>query len=224
MSHESLSPTAECASPPKRWQFRLWHLFAVTTYVAVVIAVARKWGIETLPVTIGVSISWLNYSGVFSFLQRGKLQLATLFTAWGMFLGSLFLPTHTGWEPPGWFAVWWVLISPVALVLDQHWLEFTKSLCWVPLIDAANLSQLLLPFTAIRLQMGRGKYLATVNCVSMVAVWAIAGPTAASGYILWSISFLLALTAMPLNRKTLLIMYLILASQITYWLIVGERW
>jgi hypothetical protein len=77
-------------TPPNRWQFRLWHLFAVTTYVAVVIAVARKWGIETLPVTIGVSISWLNYNGVFSFLQRGKLQLATLFMAWGLFWAPSF--------------------------------------------------------------------------------------------------------------------------------------
>ena len=224
MSHDSLPPTAENAFPPKRWQFRLWHLFALMTYVAVVVAMATRWGIETLPTTIGLGIAWLNYFGALSILQRGKVQLAVLFIACGMFLVSLFLPTHSQWGVEGWFAVWWVLMTPAALAYDQHWREFAKSLCWVLLIDTANLSQFLLPVTAIRLQMGRGKYLAAMNCVSMVAVWAIAGTTATSGYIVWSISFLLGLTAMPLNRVTLVVMHIILASQIAYWLIFPERW
>jgi hypothetical protein len=223
MSHESLLLTAEIASPPNRWQFRLWHLFAVTTYVGIVIAVARRWGIETLPATIGLGIAWLNYRGALWFLQRGKLQLVVLCIAWGMFLGSLFLPTHTYWEPEGWRAAWMVLYLPVDLAWRQEWLELIEFLCWAPLIDAANLSQLLLPVTAIRLQMKRGKYLAAVNCVSMVAVWALAGPTAASGYILWSISFLLGLTAMPLNRATLLSMHIALVVQLVVQWTIGSR-
>jgi hypothetical protein len=225
MSHESLPPTAESASPPKRWQFRLWHLFAVTTYVAVVIAMARRWGIETLPVTIGIGIAWLNFAGALSFLQQGKLQLAILFVAWGMFLGSLFLPTHTEWGVPGYAAAWFVLGAPLDICRRPNWLlQLTKYLCWALFIDVANVLQLLLPVTAVRLLIGRGKYLAAVNCVSMVAVWAIAGPTAASGYILWCASFLLTLAAMPLNRATLVVMHIALATQIAYWLITGEHW
>jgi hypothetical protein len=223
MPTETLPPTQKSASPPPPWQFRLWHLFALMTYVAVVVAVARKWGIETLPMTIGLGIAWLNYSGALWFLQRGKLQLAVLFIAWGLFLGSLFLPTHTQWAPEGWLAAWWVLYLPVEVVKQQSWEEIPKFLCWVPVIDAANLSQLLLPLTAIRLQMNRGKYLVAVDCVSMVAVWMFADQTAASGYILWCISFLLALTAMPLNRTTLLLMHLNLAGQFAFQWMVGNR-
>lgn len=223
MSKVSPLSTAENAAPSTRWQFRLWHLFALMTYVAVVVAVARKWGIETLPVTIGLGIAWLNYSGAIWFLQRRKLQLAVLFFAWGMFLGSLLLPTHTGWEIPGWLGAWVVLCAPVDNALHHDWFQVAKLLSWVPLIDTANLSQLLLPITAIRLRIDRGKFLAAVNCVSMVAFWTLAGPTVASGYVVWSISFLLVLTAMPLNRATLMVMHVTLASQIAFWLISGDH-
>jgi len=221
MSRDSLQPKTEAPSPPRRWQFRLWHLFALMTYVAVVVAVAQWRGIATLAMSLGLGIAWLNFFGTLSFLQRGKLQLATLFIAWGMFLGSLFLPTHTELAPQGWEAAWFVLCAPVNGVREQEWWGLASFLCWGSFIDAANLSQLLLPVTAVRLYLGRGQYLGMVNCVSMVAVWAFAGPTAASGYILWCASFLLALTAMPLNRATLVVMHLTLAGQVAYWLISG---
>jgi hypothetical protein len=171
-----IQPSAESASPPKRWQFRLWHLFALMSYVAVVAGVARWWGIETLAVSFGLGVAWLNYWGGLSFFQRGKPQLATLGIAWGMFLVSLFLPVDTNWSPEGYVAAWFVLTAPVNLAWRQDWLELFKVLCWVPLIDVANFLQLMLPVTAVRLQMGRGKYVAAVHCVSMVAVWTIADP------------------------------------------------
>lgn len=218
------TPASESPVVTPRWQFRLRHLFALMTYVAVVVAVATRWGIETLPTTIGLGIAWLNYLGILLFLQRGKLQLVVLFIAWGMFLVSMFLPTHTTWGVPGWFGVYWALTTPITAACQKNWRVLLSVLWYAPVIDVANLSQLLLPVTATRLRMGRGKYLAAVNCISMVAVWAIAGPTAASGYIVWSISFLLGLTAMPLTRVTLVVMHIILASQIAYWLIFPGRW
>src|SRR5689334_11027900 len=98
---EKPSVAGEAPDGKRRWQFRLWHLFALMTYTALVVAVATRWGIETLPVSIGVGITWLNFFGGLWFLQRGKLQLATLLIAWVLFLVSLFLPTHTMWGVPG---------------------------------------------------------------------------------------------------------------------------
>lgn len=211
MPTDSPSPTEESASQPNHWQFRLWHLFAVMSYVAVVAGVARWWGIETLAVSLGLGIAWLNYCGWLSYFQRGKPQLATLGIAWGMFLTSLFLPVDTFWAPQGYVAAWFVLSAPVDLVWRQRWLELIKVLCWIPLIDAANLLQFLLPVTAVRLQWGRGKYLVAVHCVSMVAVWILANAQSASGYILWCASFLVTLIAFPLSRPTLIAMHFALA-------------
>jgi len=191
------------------------------TYAAVVAAAVKWWGTPSLATTLGVGVMWLNFSGALSILQKGKMQLVMLLVAWVMFLGSMFLPTHTMWGSAGWEAAWSTLTFPVRAWEPSA--EYFEFLIWVLVIDLANVAQLLLPLTAIRLQRKQGKNLAFALCASMPAVWAFAGPTAASGYILWCASFLLALTAIPLNRVTLVTMHVVLASQYTFWLIFPMR-
>lgn len=91
------------------WQFRLWHLFAMTTYVAVVMAAVMWWGTQTLPITVGAGLMWLNYSGVFTRLQTGRIQAALLLAAWIAFIVSMFLPCETQWGAPGWMGAWMYL-------------------------------------------------------------------------------------------------------------------
>ena len=211
MASEQTTSNATTASPAIPWQFRLWHLFALTTYVAVVMAVMMWLGARTLPITVGVGLMWLNYSGVFAWLQTGRIQAALLLTAWISFIVSMFLPCTTQLDAPGWVGAWVYLVMIPGGMIE---LEFQLALIVVLTVDLANLLQALLPLHVWRLSKGKGHWLRRTSCVSMVGVWAIADNSAASGYCVWCASFLLALVALPLKLKTLLAMAALLLLEL----------
>ena len=95
-STEIQRATAENAPPPQRWQFRLWHMFALTTYVAVILGIATWQGPPTLMVTLGLGVAILSHLGAFERLQQGRTQLILVGVAWVTYLVSLCTPCTTG--------------------------------------------------------------------------------------------------------------------------------
>ena len=197
----------EIPSPPKRWQFRLWHLFALTTYVAVVLGIATWQGPPTLMVTLGLGLALLSHLKAFEPFQRGRTPLVLVGLAWVTFLVSLCTPCATGLTTIlGWEAAWFYYWAPVSEMFDKDQTLQPVAWPWVVSVDLSNLLQALLPLYLWRLRQGRGRVLATLNCLAMVAPWItlIFAPQLLVGYYLWCISFMLLVIAVPVSRGTLI--------------------
>jgi hypothetical protein len=207
MSKDFLDPKSETPSPPKRWQFRLWHLFALTTYAAVVLGIATWQGPPTLMVTLGLGLALLSHLKAFEPLQRGRAQFALIGVAWVTYLVSFCTPCTTGtFTVFGWQAAWMYLGAPVAALFEKDSSFDTLAWPWVVSVDLSNLLQAVLPLHLWRLRLGRGRVLATLSCLAMVAPWVtlIVATDLFVAYYLWCISFMLLVIAVPVSRGTLI--------------------
>jgi hypothetical protein len=184
----------------RRWQFRLWHLFVLTTYVAVVAAVVKTHGASTLVLGTGLLIAVLNRLGVFCSLQAGRGQTMALASAWCLFLISLALPSVVIFGPVrGFAALWTALLIPWESITSGD--ASAAGLVIFLAIDTANIAMILLPLLLWRLSRARGQILSSILCVAMVAPWCAGWDTQfLVGYYVWSASFMVALIAIPVSR------------------------
>ena len=184
-----------------RWQFKLQHLFGLTTIAAIGAALLARWGWGTLLTSAGFLIAWLNLCGAFAGFQKEPRQIILLCLAWGMFLLSLALPSLTIFGPVyGYGAAWIAMMAPLDAVKDE---AFHRHMFWYLTVDVANLSAALLPLLIWRLRCGRGRWSAMVHCVSLVATpFPFWDTPMLVGYYVWCASFLLALIAIPIGPRT----------------------
>src|SRR5262245_21501359 len=192
----TLTPTL----PIPKTQFRLWHLFALTTIAAVAAAFAVYFGPGTLVLSVGLIIAWLNVCGLFQVVQHGRKQAVVLWLAWLAFLVSLALPSVQVMKPvSGAWAAWFVIAMPVESVLKNREIR----LSWIIFlgVNIANSLMVLLPLLIWRKSRGLGQWLTSALCIAMPAVWCIAcNPKGLLvGYFVWSASFGLALIALPIR-------------------------
>jgi hypothetical protein len=192
------------------WQFRLWHLFAAMSYVALCAAFARYRGWGTLLTTLGLGVAILNFVGCFAPLQTGRRQRLLLWLAWCAFLVSLCLPsvrvlsTVYGWE-----AAWVVLVGPWERILRG---EFDpRATIWIA-DSLANLLLVSVPFLVWRFSRNGGRWYAAALIAAMPAPWLTVwrdDPMGLyAGFYVWCASFYGALLALPLRRGTLAAMWL----------------
>ena len=199
---ESAIAPVEAAERP-RWQFGLAHLFGLTTLSAIAAALVAAFGPGTLPISIGVSLAGISFAGLLRPLQTGRRQAVTLWLAWAAFLLSLALPSlHIFGPVAGWEAGWFVLVAPVDAARKGELLHV--QLLWLLMLDLANLLAILLPLLVWRLRRGGGEWYAAVLCVAMISPWSVGWDSPMlPGYYVWCLSFLLALVALPIGRRTL---------------------
>jgi hypothetical protein len=214
------APLPRKATAPPRWQFGLAHLFGLTTLSAIAAALVAAFGLGSLPISIGVSLAGVNYAGLLRPLQSGRPQAALLWLAWATFLISLALPSlHVFGPVAGWEAGWAVLAMPVEAVRKGDLLHV--QLLWFLMLDLANLLAVLLPLLVWRLRRSGGRWYAAVLCVVTISPWSVGWDTPMlPGYYVWCLSFLLALAALPIGRKTLAAMFasLLLHAAAAVWL------
>lgn len=209
MSNDSLPPIAESASPPKRWQFRLCHLFALMTYVAFALGITTWQGPSTLMVSLGLGVALFSHLGAFERLQQGRTQLILVGVAWVTYLVSLCAPCAVGVVTLfGWEAAWSYLWEPVSAIFTQQATLRPFTWPWLWSINLANVLQLTLPLLIWRLSRGRGEVLFVFICLAMVGPWTtlIIAPGLYVAYYIWCISFMLLVMAVQVNRATLIAM------------------
>jgi hypothetical protein len=219
MTADTPTSALKTASPPQHWQFRLWHLFGLMTYVAVMLGVATWQGPPTLMVTLGLGVAILSHLGAFERLQQGRTQLVLVGIAWVTYLVSLCTPCTTGtFTVFGWQAAWTYLAGPFAALfsLERNFDIQLHAWPWVTSVDLANVLQAALPLLMWRLSRNRGKVLSVLICLAIVGPWTTL--VMANGlfvaYYIWCISFMLVVMAVPVNRWTLLSMAGLSALQI----------
>jgi hypothetical protein len=214
------APLPRKATAPPRWQFGLAHLFGLTTLSAIAAALVAAFGLGTLPISIGVSLAGINFAGLLRPVQSGRRQAALLWLAWAAFLLSLALPSlHVFGPVAGWDALWFVLVMPFDAAREADLLHVP--LLWFLMLDVANLLAILLPVLVWRLRRGRGQWYAAALCVAMISPWSVSWDTVMlPGYYVWCVSFLLALAALPIERKTLaaMIVSLLIHAAAAVWL------
>lgn len=189
-------------------QFRLVHLFVLTTLSAVAAACFTAWGVGTLPMSVGLIAAWLNACGAFRAVQRGRRQAVLLWIAWVVYLLSLALPCMQIFSSPirGWEAAWAVLGLPLNAVTEGKGLGLLGLLhspggLWYLLLNLANLLAVSLPLLIWRLRRGGGQWLALALCLAATGPWSVAWDGSMGvGYYVWCASFLIAVVALPLNR------------------------
>ena len=196
------------------WQFRLWHIFALTTFVAVAAALVRVCGPRLLMPLTGLLLARLNYGGLFRIFQT-RWRVYVWPCAWLAFLISLGLPSIRVFGPVlGIYAAWIALTAPFNMItrlspdhLAYDWTWATQSSYYLT-ITLANLLMLLLPVVHYRISCGRGQTLSTALCISMVMPWSTFIPAgdALPGYYLWCGSFALALVSLSVTWQTLVAM------------------
>ena len=211
-----IQPTA----PLNRWQFRLWHLFALMTYVAVVLGIASWQGPQTLMVTLGLGLALFSHLGAFERLQKGRTQLIVVGVAWVTYLISLCTPCGTGtFTVFGWQAAWTYLAGPFAepFLTEAFFHPRLQAWPWLLSVDLANVLQAALPLLLWRLSRGRGHVLAMVSCLAMVGPWTtlVMATWLYVAYYIWCVSFMLLVIAVPVNRLTLLGMIGLAVLQVT---------
>ncbi len=207
MSGNSDEPQSqrEIATVPARWQFRLWHLFALTTYVAVVTGIATWLGPQSLMLTFAWGVALVNFSGGMACLQTRKVQSWMLGAAWLTFLVSLLLPCTTGSFTVFGCQAAWVFLTVLFESLGDPDSDRFGNIVWTIAIDVANVLQAVLPLIIWRLRTALGKCLAAVLCATSTSVFftLIFEPYLFVAYYFWCASFLLVLAAVPIGRKTL---------------------
>jgi hypothetical protein len=224
MPTETLPPTQKNASPPPPWQFRLWHLFALMTYVAVMLGVATWQGPETLMVTTGLGIALLSHLGAFQELQQGRRQAALVGLAWILYLVSLCTPCEREYDVFGWQAAMIYLSIPVEVIYKADASKIAPhGLPWLVCIDLSNVLQAILPLHIWRLSRGRGQMLALLSCLAMVGPWTTLAlaPGLFVGYYVWCASFMVLVIALPVNRATLICMASLAILLIAIFRVVG---
>jgi len=185
------------------WQFRLSHLFYLTTLSAVAAAIAVAFGPGSLLISNGLIVAWLNWCGALEPLQRGQRQMILLGLAWNVFLVSLALPSvHVFGPVAGWGAAWWAFIGPLEEIRKG---EIQKpALLWYLGINLANALIVLLPLLMWRLRRGGGQWLSAALCLAMIFPWSVGWQTSMlPGYYVWCAGFYLALLALPIRTNTL---------------------
>jgi hypothetical protein len=192
--------------PANSFQFRLQHLFGLTTIAAVAAALAARDGSGTLLTSAGFLVAWLNLCGAFRGVQAGLRRDVILWLAWSLFLLSLALPSLTVFGPVlGYGAAWIALAMPFEHALKGDVLR--PALIWYLAINIANGLALLLPLLIWRLRRGQGRWLSATLAISMVAPWFACWDTPLlAGYYVWCASFLLALTSIRIGPRTLVAM------------------
>jgi hypothetical protein len=182
-----------------RWQFRLRHLFAVTTTAAIGSAFVASFGSGAVITLIGSIVACLNLLGMLAPLQRGRPQAVVLGLAWIAFLASLALPSVTILGPAyGYGLAWFSIIAPIQTVIHN---EIEPEAVPYGLMGCANVLMALMPLLVWRLAIGRGQRWCTALCLVIVAPWVAGwGAGLLVGYYVWGASFILALVAIPLRK------------------------
>jgi len=194
-------PAPPTPVPAAAWQFRLWHLFALTAVVAVAAGLARAVGPGVLPLALGVAMLGGHAAGLFRPLAQGRIQTAIFLAAWVLFLASLALPAIVIFQDPvrGGALAWFVLVGALPhAARDMQWF----ALSYMAALDLANGLAAALPLVAGRLRQGRGQILVWLVCIAAPSTWVIMdrGQHLYVGYYLWCASFLAVLAALPLSR------------------------
>jgi hypothetical protein len=202
-------------------QFRLWHLFALTTIAAIAAAFAAYFGPGTLVLSVGLIIASLNVCGGFQVIQQGRRQAVVLWLAWLTFLVSLALPSIKVMNPmSGAWAAWFALAMPMESILKNR--EIRVSWIVYFAVNIVNGLMLVLPLLIWRKSRGHGQWLTSALCIAMPAVWSIAcrPPGLLAGYFVWCASIGLALVALPIRWPlfaAMLVTAATLATIVLHW-------
>jgi len=182
------------------WQFRVRHLFVLTTISAIASALAAAYGPGTLLLSFGMLTAWLNLCGAFQSLQYARRQTVMLWLAWITFLVSLGLPSVKVAGPVyGLWAAWCAYALPAESILKHEPVRLALIAYFA--INVANVLMLLVPVLIWRKSHGWGQWLRVALCVVMPSVWCIAWNFNGLlvGYFVWCASFWLALVALPVR-------------------------
>jgi hypothetical protein len=206
------------AADTPRWQFRLRHIFGLTTVAAIAAALIAARGLHTVGASLGIFIAWLNWCGAFRGIQAtggcGRRfadhgltrESAVLWLAWALFLVSLALPSIRVFGPViGAWAAWYAVALPAEAIWKKEVGLQPAFLLFYSSIDLANLLMVLLPLLIWLRSRGRGTLVAGLLCLAMPAAWAV--PWSSDlliGYYVWCASFFIALAALPLRTPVFL--------------------
>jgi hypothetical protein len=203
----------------QRWQFKLWHIFALMTYAAIATALVRLRGPGTLVASSGVLIAALSWLGAFEPLQSGRAQQVVLGLAWLAFVLSLALPSIQVFGPVlGAHAAWASLLAPLNVFQapDPH----GEALVFYLPTNMANLTMSALPLVMWRVAHGKGQVLCAVLAVTMVWPWCLGwNSRMLIGYYVWCASFMAVLLAIRMPAWVVFAMGLIVA----FFAIVAQR-
>ena len=209
--NELLRSSAEPATTARlarRWQFRLRHVFSLTTFAAIAAALVRIRGLGTLVVSAGLVLVWLNWLGAFDRFHQGRPRMIVLSLAWLTFLISLALPSIEVFGPiNGGMAAWLAITLPWYAIMEGK--PPLHAMFVYMGIDVANVLMLLLPLLMWRLSRGRGQALSAALCIAMVAPWCVSGGDVGGvliGYYVWTASFGMAALGLRISTRLLVLM------------------
>lgn len=185
------------AAHGERPQFSLKVIFAVTTWVAAIAALAVSQFSGWIMCAVGLSFVCLNCSGRFAALQRQPGQSRCFQAAWLLLGVSLFLPAMKGCNSTsiyGWEAArvcFQITFDPPPEISHQ-----TSGYVLYCVCAASNVLLLLSPVFLWRLRRGKGRYYGLLLTATVPAMWCFGDPTQVLiGYYVWCVAGLAILCA-----------------------------
>jgi hypothetical protein len=199
-----------------RFQFRLSHLFLATFLVASITFIAIIFGPGSLPLSIGITLAWLNVRGLLGWFQQRHTRARVCYVAWFLIATSLALPSVKGCNQKpvkGWQAAQMAVMAEGAALEklatnpDRIDGESCVFVVYFMLINLANLLALMSPLLLYRLQKGKGRLMGNTLAFASVAVWMLPWGDPEGyfiGYYVWSGGLTLLLHTMRLGWRTFL--------------------
>lgn len=187
-------------------QFNLRTLFALTTWIAMLLAIAASSLSAWFMAALGFSTTAVNCAGKLSPIQTWRGRRGAMLLAWLLLLASLMMPAVRGCGDdavPGYRAAAVAALYQVRPPVDQPAETWVAAYLEFTLLNLANLLLILSPLLIMRVERGRGQILAALLSCGATAMWCMpVGERPGSllaGYYVWSLAPLCLLASIRLR-------------------------
>ena len=201
--HQDNSRPSDRSSRP---QFRLRTLFALTAWIAALLAIAVSGFSAWLMAAIGFSLTAMNCAGKLAAVQTPFNHGRAVSQAWLLLLASMLLPAVRGCGNEaivGWRAAAVACAYQVQPPVNQpaeSWVGAYIEFTW---LNLANLSMVLSPLFARRVQQGKGQVYRVGLAWAATAMWCVpigeAPNSLLAGYYVWCLAALCLLASIRLR-------------------------
>lgn len=187
-------------------QFNLRTLFALTAWIAVLMAIAVSSLSAWLMTALGFSMTTMNCAGKLAAIQAPRSHRRAVLTAWWLLLTSLMLPAVRGCgndAVPGYRAAAVAVLYQLQPPVDQPAETWLAAYLEFSLLNLANLLLIVSPLFIPRVERGKGQIYGVLLATGAAAMWCTPiGETPGSllaGYYVWSLAPLCLLASIGLR-------------------------
>ncbi len=187
-------------------QFNLRALFALTAWVAMLLAVAVSSRSAWLMAASGFSVTAMNCAGKLTAIQTPRKHRHAVLLAWLLLLSSLMMPAVRGCGDdvvPGYRAAAVAALYQVRPPVEQPSESWLPAYLEFSLLNFANLLLIVSPLLIHRVERGKGQVYGTLLAAGATAMWCmpIGEPPGSllAGYYVWSLAPLCLLASIRLR-------------------------